>query len=194
MSTAVSPPAPKRMTAEEFFALPDDGRERWLLRGEVYPREPAVTVRNRAHGEVEARVGSVLLGWLDHQPEPRGKIHSGEAGFRLGRDPDTVFGIDVAYASAELVRSTDPGSPYYDGPPVLAVEILSPSDRHEDVVRKVRAYLQAGVVVWEVDPDFRRVSVHRPGQPSRTFAPDEELTTEPELPDFRVVVARIFGP
>jgi Uma2 family endonuclease len=193
MSTVASPPEKKLMTIEEFLALPDDGVERWLLRGELRPSERVMTVRNRSHSEVEARICSVLLGWLDRQPEPRGKIHSGEAGFRLGRNPDTLFGIDVAYASPELVSSTDPELPYYEGPPVLAVEILSPSDKNEDIVKKVYAYLKAGVVVWEVDPGFRRVSVHRAGQVSRTFSGDDELSTEPELPGFRVPVSRFFG-
>ena len=193
MSTAVSPPQKKLMTVEEFLALPDDGTERWLLRGELRPTERTMTVRNRHHSEVEAKIAFLLNHWLEQQPEPKGKIHSGEAGFRLGGNPDSLFGIDVAYASAELVSTTDPDLPYYDGPPVLAVEILSPSDKHEDVVRKVIAYLQAGVVVWEVDPDFRRVAVHRPGQVSKTFSGDDELTTEPELPGFRVLVAKLFG-
>ena len=193
MSTAVSPPENKSMTVEEFLELPDDGTERWLLRGELRPKDRRTTVRNRHPSEIEATIAFLLKGWLEPQPEPKGKIHSGEPAFRLGRDPDTLFGIDVAYASAELVGNTDPESPYYDGPPVLAVEILSPSDKHEDIVRKITAYLHAGVIVWEVDPDFRRVSVHRTGQASKTFYANDELTTEPELPGFRVLVAEFFG-
>ena len=37
MSMAISPPEKKFMTVEEFLALPDDGTERWLLRGELRP-------------------------------------------------------------------------------------------------------------------------------------------------------------
>ena len=46
-----------------------------------------------------------------------------------------------------------------DGPPVLAVEILSPKDKHEEVVEKINAYLESGVaLVWIVDPDLRTVT------------------------------------
>ena len=37
MSTAT---APKLMTAEEFLALPDDGVERWLIRGQLREKRP----------------------------------------------------------------------------------------------------------------------------------------------------------
>lgn len=147
MSTTALPPEKKLMTAEEFLALPDDGKERWLIRGEVCPKEPAMTVRNRRHSRIEATVAKLLGMWLDQQPVPRGEIHSGEAGFRLRATPDSLVGIDVAYASADLVARTDPDSAYYDGAPVLAVEILSPSDTAEDTAKKIRTYLDAGVVV-----------------------------------------------
>jgi Uma2 family endonuclease len=129
---------------------------------------------------------------LKEQPEPRGRTSCGEAGFRLRRDPDTLVGIDVAYTSAEI-RARTAGQPtFYDGPPVLAVEVLSPSDRHEDIVEKVGDYLGAGCVVWVVDPDFRTVDVHRPGQEREAFNVRQELSGEPYLPGFRVPVARIF--
>ena len=120
------------------------------------------------HSEVEANVAYLLKTWDGAQPEPRGKVHSGEAGFRLRRDPDTARrhrrGLCLGRTGGQDATESQL---FYDGPPVLAVEILSPSDKHEDIVEKIRLYLEAGVVVWVVDPDFRTVSVHRPGQLSR---------------------------
>jgi Uma2 family endonuclease len=133
-----------------------------------------------------------LRHWLDRQPKPRGRITGGEAGFRLSRNPDTFVGIDVAYAPAEIVTPHSPKWAFYDGAPVLAVEILSPSDKIEEIAEKVDLYLQAGTVVWVVNPYFRSVSVHRPGQPPRTLNVDEELSGDPELPGFRVPVGEIF--
>ena len=100
--------------------------------------------------------------------------------------------IDVAYASADLVARTDRTTAFFDGSPVLAVEILSPSDKHEDVVEKIRLYLEAGVVVWEVDPDFRRVSVHHCGQEPQGLNAMRELSADPDLHGFRVAVASTF--
>ncbi|CAN5909078.1 Uma2 family endonuclease [soil metagenome] len=190
MSTTTAPPERKPMTAEELMALPDDGVRREIHRGEL--RETPMTRRNRKHSGVEANITKLLGNWLDQRPEPRGRIHSGEAGFRLRNDPETFVGIDVAYASAELVAATGGKQSFYDGPPALAVEILSPSDTHEEVIEKIALYLEVGSVVWEVDPDIRRVTVHRPGHPPEMFNDTQELPGEPYLPGFRVPVARIF--
>jgi Uma2 family endonuclease len=191
MSLAVPPTPAKTMTAEELMALPDDGIDRELIRGEL--RERSMTLRNRFHSRVEARVTKALSIWLETGADRGREIVCGEAGFRLIRDPETLVGIDVAYASAELVAATDPKSAFYDGPPVLAVEILSPFDRHEDVVEKVGLYLEVGSVFWVVDPDFRTVSVHRPGQDPETFNAQQQLSGDPYLPGFRARVAEYFA-
>ena len=76
---------------------------------------------------------------------------------------------------------------------VLAVEVLSPSDTHEDVTAKVDQYLAVGVpLVWIVDPHFRTVTVHRPGQQPDFFTTDDDLTAEPHLPGFQIAVRRFF--
>lgn len=153
-----------------------------------------MSVRNWKHAWAVTRLARSLSNWLDGQPMPRGGILTGDSGFRLHAGPDSLVGIDVAYASAELIGKASRVGGYLDGPPVLAVEVLSPSDKHEEVVEKINEYLEAGVTVWEVDPDFRRVSVHRPGQPPETFNVQQELSGEPELPGFRVPVAELFAP
>ena len=153
-----------------------------------------MTKRNRWHARAESRLTYLLESWLDGLPEPRGQILSGEAGFRLRRDPDTSFGIDVAYVSAEVIAATPATSPYIEGPPVLAAEILSPSTVHGDMVTKIRAYLDLGVrVVWIVDPDFQTVVVYRPGVAPEMFNVTHELTGGGELPGFRAGVTSIFS-
>jgi Uma2 family endonuclease len=184
-------PPPKTMTAEELMELPDDGVERDIIRGEL--RERPMTRRNPDHSEVEANVVHELRLWISQQPRPRGRVACGEAGFRLRRDPETFVGIDVAYVSAEMAAGRDRKLRFYDGPPVLAVEILSPSDKHEDVVEKVKLYLEVGTLVWVVDPDFRTVRVHRAGQPVVLHNDGQELVGDSELPGFRVAVSRLFG-
>ena len=196
MSLAESEPAPKRMTAEEFLSLPDDGIERELIRGEVRIRgteTPFMTWRNPHHSQLEATVAMVLGVWRNGQPVPKGRIVSGEAGFRLTGDPkSSIVGVDVGYASAELVAATPATARAFPGPPTLAVEILSPSDKHGDVVEKVRAYLDVGTVVWVIDPDFQTVQVHRPGRVVETFNVHQTLDGEPELPGFTAAVSDFF--
>ena len=132
------------MSVQEFLALPDDGIHRELVRGRVREdrelcdgrnKGAEMTVRNRFHSRIVIRVGQVLANWMDLQPEPRGEVVGGEAGFWLTGTRESLVGIDVAVVSSDLVASTDPQQKLYHGPPVLAVEILSPNDTHEDISR-----------------------------------------------------------
>ena len=179
------------MTTEALLALPDNGTERWLLRGEL--REKPMTVRNRWHSKVLASITACLKNWRDAQPEPRGDVLGGEAGVRLSHDPDTTVGIDVAYVSAEvLARQTDETT-LIDGVPLLAVEILSPSDTVDEVNEKIDTYLAAQVpLVWIIDPYRRTATVYRPHGPPRLVTEEQELSGDPILPGFRVVLGEFF--
>jgi len=146
------------MTTEDLLGMPEDGVDRDLIRGEL--RERPMTGRSRLHARTESRVSHLVDLWLDGQPEPRGEVLSGEAGCILRRDPDTTVGSDVAYISPEMAACQSDETTLLEGPPLLAVEILSPSDKQEDIDEKVEEYLAAGVaLVWVVNPRFRTVTV-----------------------------------
>jgi Uma2 family endonuclease len=179
------------MTTEELLAMPEDGMDRELIRGEL--RERPMTRRSRLHAGTEARVSYLVSRWLDGQPEPRGEVLSGEAGCILRRNPDSTVGIDVAYIAPEAAARQSDDTTLLEGPPVLAVEILSPSDKQEDIDEKVEEYLTAGVaLVWVVNPRFRTVTVFRNDAEPELFNVREELSAEPHLPGFRVAVKALF--
>jgi Uma2 family endonuclease len=179
-------------STEQLLAMPEDGVERWLIRGQL--RERPMTKRNRFHAEITAKISQLLLNWLAHQPQPRGKVYAGEAGCRLQRDPDTTFGIDVVYVTADIVSAIPEETTLIEGIPTLAVEILSPLDKKEEVDEKIDQYLQVGVpLIWIVDSHFQTVTVHRPGEEPELFNRSQELTGDPQLPGFRVAVADLFG-
>jgi Uma2 family endonuclease len=190
MATVATP-----MTSEEFLALPDDGTERWLVDGVVreFPREHAMTVRNRFHGVILALICAELINWLRQQPLPRGQVLGGEAGVRLLRDPDVIVGIDVVYVAPEVVvRQTDETT-LIDGVPTLAVEILSPSDTVQEIKDKLALYRRAQVpLVWVIDPYSKTVTVHSATHLPVLFNIDQELSADPHLPGFRVPVSRLF--
>ena len=186
------------MTTEELLAMPDDGVERWLIRGELRgrptePGERSMTVRNRFHSRVMIRVGKFLDNWLDQQPEPRGQVLGGEVGVMLARDPDSTVGVAVVYVPPEVtVRQTDETS-LVDGVPTFAVEILSPNDTVEDIKEKIDTYLAANVpLVWIINPYHKTVTVHSPGAEPVLFNVRHDLAGDPHLPGFHVPVARLF--
>lgn len=188
MSTATS----AHLTTDDLLSLPEDGFDRWLLRGEL--RERPMTVRNRFHSRILVRVARFLDAWNDEQPEPRGEVLGGEAGVRLQRDPDSTVGIDVVYISPELAAQRDKSTTLINGVPVLAVEILSPSDTQQEIDEKVELYRASGVqAVWIINPSFETVVVLQPGQPPVSFNRHDTLSGEPYLPGFSVPVAKLLG-
>jgi Uma2 family endonuclease len=192
--------APALMTTEELLALPDDGIERWLIRGQLRENRPdqttgkPMTIRNREHSRIMVRVGRFLDVWLDEQPQPRGEVLCGEAGCRLHRTPDSTVGVDVVYVDAEVAARRPDDTTLIDGAPVLAVEILSPNDVMEAINEKIDEYLAAGVrLVWVINPHDRTVTVYRPGAKPVMVNDEQELSGEPELTGFRVAVAKLFS-
>jgi Uma2 family endonuclease len=184
---------PGLMTTEQLLALPDDGKQRWLIRGEL--REKEMTRRNYGHSRIEAKIAYLLRHWIGGQSGARGTVVVGEAGVRLSRNPDTIVGVDVAYISAETVASNPDEAKFLDAIPVLVVEVLSPSDKQEEITEKVEQYLDAGVkVVWLVEPTFKTVTVYRADSKPRLFNADETIGADPDLPGFVVPVEEVFLP
>jgi Uma2 family endonuclease len=59
-------------------------------------------------------------------------------------------------------------------PPLLAVEILSPTQPLDDLVQKATAYLEADVkACWLVQPSLQNITVFLPAQRPRTYTDGE---------------------
>jgi Uma2 family endonuclease len=180
------------ITTTELYALPDDGIDREIFRGEL--REYPMTRRNQAHSRVVMAVGYLLALWMLKSGNRGGEVTGAEVGVRLSQSPETTVGIDVAYFSPEAMARSSQDTAWLEGPPTLAVEVLSPSDKHEDVVEKVELYLENSVpVVWIIDPDFEQISIHRAGIPVVTLNITQTLEGHPELPEFSVPVKKLFS-
>ena len=191
----------QKLTLEEFLALPDNGMRRWLVDGIVkeWPTdgadlEPPMTVRKRFHSRILLRLGQVLNNWLDTLPEPRGWFVGGEAGFIFSHEPLLYVGIDVGYVSHEVIARQTDETTLIDGIPLLAVEVLSPSDTLEGIAERRTLYRNVRIpLFWFIDPTEQTVTVHALGEHPRLLNIREELTAEPHLPGFRVPVARLFS-
>jgi Uma2 family endonuclease len=180
------------MTTAEMLALPDvDGIERELVQGRL--KERSCTLHDRRHARAEANLASLLHQWLSAQPKPHGEIHVGGSAIRLHERPDTTRTADVAYISPQMAQWNSDDTFILDGVPVLIVEILSPSDKQEDILDKVRDYLDAGVpLVWIAEPVFRTVTVYQPNADPTLFIAKQTITGDPHLPGFKAPVRDIF--
>lgn len=186
----------KRATMEDFLraeAEAPEGTRLALIDGEIVEWGANLTTRNSRHSTTMGLIVHALLTWLERNPKIVGTIPTGEARCRLRQDPELIVGLDVAFFQGpEHVAAAYSGR-MFDGPPAFAIEVLSGSDTHEDVVDKVRVYFECGVPqVWVVDPDLRNVTIHRPSGEGAFFASRQVLTAEPELPGFQVPVDTLF--
>jgi Uma2 family endonuclease len=190
MVTTILSEKKKRITVEEFLALPDDGIDRWLIRGEL--REAGeMTVRNWMHSTIMARLALAIGKWWEQQPAPRGTIVCGEAGVRIS--DDDVVGVDVAYVSAEVMARQSGETTLIDGVPTLAAEIQSPGDKLSEFEEKIDEYLRAGVpLVWAINPMRRTATVYRPDTLPRLVTEEDSLSGEEVMPGLSVSLRSLF--
>lgn len=191
--TVLDDPKTRLMTTADLLAIPDDGIERWLINGQL--REgTTVSRRGFRHSGATTIFAAVLQRWLE-QHGPRGaRVLTGDAAFQLTNSPDSTVGIDIAYIDESLTQSIPESTYIIRGVPVLAVEILSPSDTEDQVQEKIAAYLQAGVkLVWIVEPVHCTITVYRPDAEPELFSLSEEISADPHLPGFVAKVRSLFG-
>ena len=190
-SVATLPTLPRPLTAEAFFALPEEIRDRHeLVRGRL--EELDTVPPGIRHGWAMVRVGCALMDYI--KPRGLGLVVSGDAGFILERAPDTVRGPDVAFVRADRVPPDNELDGFADLSPDLAVEVLSPRDRPGRVQAKVADYLRTGVrLVWVVDPRARTVVVHVPGHAPRRHTAADRLDGGDVLPGFSCAVRDLLA-
>ena len=128
------------LTADEFMELsPELAKNYELVRGELVE----VPMTGYEHAEIETNILFLLA---QHVRQYRlGQITPGDAMFVLERDPDTLRQPDVAFVRADRLPPRDQRRSYSPVAPDLAIEVLSPSNRPEEVTAKVAEYLRAGV-------------------------------------------------
>jgi Uma2 family endonuclease len=180
------------LTAEQFALLPDpeSGEQMELVRGAVVMAPPPPA----GHGHRARRIERALEDFVIRN---RLGLTSGEGGYRLSRDPDTVRAPDSAWVAFDrLPNAQFPEEDYPDTAPNLAVEVVSRSDRDSDVLDKVDDYFAAGADrVWVVRPRQRTVTVHRPNGDAHTYRIGDTLSSDEAgfpLAGFALSIASIF--
>jgi Uma2 family endonuclease len=179
---------PKLMTAEELLRLPRDGKRRELVRGELRTMPPTGWEHGTATSVFDRSLGHYV------QVHQLGEVATGEPGFRLTTNPDTVRAPDVAFVRRERLEAAGPVRGYWPGAPDLVVEVISPNDLYTEVDEKVAEWLEHGTsLVFVVNPHRRTVAVHRPGQSMRIFGENDVLDGEDIVPGWTLPVRDLFS-
>jgi Uma2 family endonuclease len=117
-------------------------------------------------------------------------------------DPNWVEGSfvpDVMLIRADRVAAyTAANADWREKPlpivPELAIEIVSPTDRYSEVYKKIERYFERGVlIIWLIDPQRKKVSVHRAGADQQTILGENGTLTGCDLlPGFEIAVKSLF--
>jgi len=180
-------PATALVTSEQYLALPDQFDQHGnrikdeLIGGEIVKMPPS----SHQHDRLKNRISRILETFLE-QNEALGLESNAEIGTRVGRLDTYIPDVSVT-----RIARFEEDSRILQGPPDLAIEIVSPSDTVSHLKTKVDAYLANGSQsVWVFFPESKSVVVYRPGYMHELKA-DENLD-DPVLPGFSLPVSVFF--
>ena len=180
------------LTVEEYAVLDEPEGVRYeLSEGELIVTPSPNFFHNRSRDEFNARLRAFVKGGK------LGEVVS-EMDFKLLGE--TVRRPDVAFISADRLRSIILEQNPLPVAPDLVIEIVSKNDRAADLLLKVSQYLAAGTkAVWlfypNERPNTRLAYRYFPGklEPEVRSADAGHAFEEPELlPGFSIPVAQVF--
>ncbi len=154
---------------------------------ELYNGKVIYKMANFVHGMLQTKIAKLVDLYLDEHPI--GYVMT-ETNFRLWPDRPSESRIpDVAFVRKE--RSPQNWYRFPVGAPDLAIEVISPDEKSEEMMDKVDEYLEQGVqMVWLVFPKKREIWVCTT---STTYHRVRDVLTAPELlPGFELPVSKIF--
>ncbi len=175
----------RQISGEELLQMGDIGPCE-LVEGRIVRMNPP----GAEHGRIEALLIWHLMNVVTtHQ---NAHVLSGETGIYIRRNPDTVRGMDIAVISRQRLP-TVADSGYLEVAPELVVEIVSPSDRWQDIEDKISDYFSIGVEqVWVVHPRQQAVYVYRSRSERAVFEREATLQGKGVLEGLRLTVAALF--
>ena len=172
------------LTAAEYVELPDiDGFRDELIEGErvltAFPKIPHLLVVENLELLLKRQFPEAHTvresGWYFHSVSGR----------------DNVPGPDLMVLSHEDYVHSLEAAQWFEGKPLFAIEVISPSERKYRRLQKVALYLEAGAgAVVEVDLTKRIVLIHRPEEEAPDIVRAGRITWPFEA-DFNEIFARL---
>ena len=174
----------KRMTVEEFdqFVESDSGDRLFeYIGGEIVE-----VVCNSYSSIVAAQVLIAIGAYV--KKRGLGYVTGEAGGYSVAGER---YMPDVGFIS-KTKQPEPPHGAYIPHAPDLAVEVLSPTDKPDEVRIKVINYLAAGTTVWLIDPESKRAEIYTPGPRVKRVAIDGTLDGGEVLPGLKLAVKELF--
>lgn len=180
----------ERLNDEEFYQFCMDNRDLRIERDanhQISIMPPASSESGAANGQLTRLLGN----W--NEEAVLGIVFDSSAGFTLSTgamiSPDASW---IAQARWDAL-SPDDRRGFARICPDFVVELLSPTDRLPEAMRKMEHWLEAGARLgWLIAPATESVYVFEPGQPVRPVVGfDQDLVAGPVLPGFKLELRRL---
>lgn len=98
---------------------------------------------------------------------------------------------DLTYFTAEQLQAIRRGERIKTA---FAIEILSDSETHEDVLDKVQDYFDGGaLLVWYIVPKRQKIYVYTSPDESKAYKGTDIISAAPVAPDFQFKLADLFA-
>jgi Uma2 family endonuclease len=174
------------MTFQEFEQLPDEPRKLELLKGELIRMPPAKKRHMRTTHKLFRLLDRIVEDLRRRRPELLlGEVFM-EMGYRLGTVPESWLIPDVS-----ITHAGQAGEEYYEGAPLIAIEVASESQSAPYLEAKAQMYLEhGGREVWLVYPKTRHVWICRAGK--STIDLQERAIRSESLPGAEIPLGDIF--
>ena len=177
----------KPVTADELAAMSAEGRLE-LVRGELVEMAPT----GFEHGAIVAKLTMLMNQYATTRR--LGRVVTGDVGFHLAKDPDLVRAPDIAFLSFDSIPTGLATRRFVEGAPVLVIEVVSPTDRANDIIERVDDYLKAGTrLIWVVYPSRQQVVEYNSPGESRILRPGDRLDGGDVFAGFSCPVGDIFA-
>ena len=190
MTTTAAIAPPRLMTADELLLMERvPGKRYELIRGVLTKKDVSTGER---HGDTVSHSHGILYYHLI-MIAGYGDLRTGEPGYRLERDPDTVRSPDIAWFAPGRIPPGATGYPELT--PDLCIEVASPSNSRRDrlLSDKAQMWLDFGArEVWVLNPENTTLTRYRPGSPPAILGADDTLDGGELLPGFSIAVWRLF--
>ncbi|MDR1587042.1 MAG: Uma2 family endonuclease [Treponema sp.] len=187
MTAVVKEQRDVRFTYGDYLETDEDCRAE-IIDGQLYVMSPP----SRYHQSILGKLFVKIALFLEGKPY---RVYPAPFGVRLfpknDLSDDTYFEPDITVV-CDLSKLDDRGC---NGPPDMIIEIMSSSNRQNDMLVKFRKYLQAGVrEYWIVDPDEKTVHACILDDNRYRVSVYDETQTAPVsvLPGCAVVLKDIF--
>lgn len=176
----------KTWTEEELLALPKDNGKCELVDGELIRMAPS----GYEHSDVCIELGVRLRPFA--RKHKLGRVLEGQAGFWM--KSGNLRAPDLSFVSKDRERKLERlPTGFFNGAPDLAVEVLSPSDRMTDVMKKIIDYFESGAkLVWVIDPEAKTVSIYGSPTDVKVLGQTDVLTGEDVVPGFAIRIRELF--